>query len=244
MAIFRATIRPDVLLMQKIFHSTLIETQKSMNNNEIVVARALLDMDAVGFKLDDPITFKSGIKSPVYVDNRKLPFHPPQWTRVIESFGDLLSSDSIHYDIIAGVETAGIPHSAALGFFLDKPSVFVRKHAKDHGTKKMVEGGSVTGRKVVLIEDLVTTGGSSLDGIESLRAEGANVDSCAVIVSYGFAEANEAFEKAGVTLHSLTSFPVILKEAYSMGKIDEAGVAVVTDWLGDPHSWAARRRLA
>lgn len=215
-----------------------------MNEQAITVARALLEIDAVGFKLDDPITFKSGIISPVYVDNRKLPFHPTQWKRVIQSFGGLLNSGSIRHDIIAGVETAAVPHSSALGFYLDTPSVFVRKRAKDHGTKKMVEGGSVEGRNVVLIEDLVTTGESSLDGIESLRAEGANVDSCAVIVTYGFAEAVEAFEKAGVTLHPLTSFPVILREALSMGKIDEAGAAVATDWLGDPRGWASRHGFA
>src|SRR5689334_20369405 len=120
-------------------------------NYERQIAKTLLDIKAVGFALEKPITFKSGIISPVYVDNRRFPFFPKQWKEVIKGFAALSEAKKLQFDVIAGIETAGIPHSAALGFFLQKPSVFVRKAAKDHGTKKMIEGGDVKGKKVLLI---------------------------------------------------------------------------------------------
>lgn len=207
------------------------------------VAKSLLTIGAVGFAPQNPITFKSGIKSPVYVDNRKFPFHPSEWKTVIQGFKDLIKEKGLELDVIAGVEAAGIPHSAALGFFMDKPSVFVRKKAKDHGTKSMVEGGKVEGLRVILIEDLVTTGGSSLASIESLRKEGAVISDCLIIVSYGFRQAKEAFAKANVNLHTLTTFPIILEEALAMGKFSKEEKEIIEDWLTEPHGWAKRQGL-
>ncbi len=201
------------------------------------VAQALLEINAVGFSLEKPITFKSGIISPVYVDNRKLPFYPENWDTVLEGLAYLIRKDKIDFDVVAGIETAGIPHSAALGFILKKPSVFVRKQAKDHGTKKMVEGGSVKGKKVLLIEDHVTTGGSSLAGVASLRAEGAIVTDCLCITNYEFQEVFTAFEKANVKLHMATTFKVILEEAVKAQKITQSQIATIQDWMKDPYSW-------
>jgi len=197
------------------------------------VAQALLKIGAVKFVLDNPITFKSGIVSPVYVDNRIFPFNPTEWQTVIEGFAELIQTNNLNAEIIAGVEAAGIPHSSALGFLLKKPSVFVRKQAKDHGTKKLVEGGNVSGRKVVLVEDLVSTGISSLSAVEMLRQEGAVVSDCLVIVSYGFTSAKQAFKDAGVKMHSLTSFPVILEEAKKQNLIDEDGFKKIEAWFAE-----------
>ena len=180
---------------------------------ETQVAKALLKIGAVKFDPKNPITFKSGIKSPVYVDNRKLPFHPAEWKIVLDGFKDVIEKNKINFDIVAGVEAAGIPHSAALGYAMQMPSVFIRKQAKDHGTKKLVEGGEVSGKKVIMLEDLVSTGISSLTAVGALRAEGAIVENCLVIVSYGFEESKKAFADAKVNLLSLTSFPIILKTA-------------------------------
>lgn len=202
------------------------------------IAKVLLKIEAVVFKLDNPITFKSGIVSPVYVDNRKLPFFPNEWKVVLDGFKELIEKEKIDFDIIAGVESGGIPHSAALGFFLNKPSIFVRKKAKEHGTKSMIEGGSVNGKKVLLIEDLVSTGGSSLAGIESIRNEGGIVNDCLVIVSYDFKEAKVAFENAKVKLHPTTSFPIILNEAISSGKISDIATEKIKKWFNNPHDWA------
>jgi orotate phosphoribosyltransferase len=204
------------------------------------IAQVLLKIEAVGFDIEKPITFKSGIKSPVYVDNRKLPFFPSGWKIVLNGFKELIEKNKIDFDIVAGVESGGIPHSAALGFILNKPSIFVRKKAKEHGTKSMIEGGSVSGKKVLLIEDLVSTGGSSLAGIESIRNEGGIVDDCLVIVSYDFKEAKDAFLKAKVKLHPTTSFPVILDEAISSGKISGLQAEKVKEWFSDPYNWASK----
>lgn len=200
------------------------------------IGQLLLDISAVGFTAT-PIRFKSGILSPVYVDNRTLPSFPEQWIEVIETFGSLIREKALAFDGIAGIESAGIPHSAALGYSLRKPSVFVRKAAKDHGTKRMVEGGDVKGKQIVLVEDLVTTGGSSLHGVEQLRAAGAQVTDCLCIVSYGFAQADEAFKKAGVVLHPLVTFSEILSSALQAGLIDDSQHREVDAWLADPHAW-------
>jgi orotate phosphoribosyltransferase len=212
-----------------------------MSNYKVEIAKALLDIGAVGFKPKDPITFKSGIKSPVYVDNRRFPFNPSQWAKVIQGFQDLIKADKIDFDVIAGIETAGIPHSAALGFAMQKPSVFVRKQVKDHGTKSRIEGGKVEGKKVLLIEDLVTTGGSSLSGVEALRTEGAVVNDCLVIISYGFPVSVAAFKEAKVGLHALTSFNEILEEALSRKMFSESEMAIIKNWLSEPKGWAKRQ---
>ncbi|MDE1156070.1 MAG: orotate phosphoribosyltransferase [Acidobacteriaceae bacterium] len=201
------------------------------------IAEAILDIGAAGFCAAQPITFKSGIVSPVYCDNRRFPYWPQQWRSVIEGFAALLQQEGIAAEVIAGVEAAGIPHSAALGFATGKPSVFVRKQAKEHGTKKMVEGGDVAGKHVVLVEDLVTTGMSSLAAIEMLRAEDAIVTDCLAIISYGFAEAQEKFAAAGVRLHALTSFAEVLESAEAKGKISAQDSESVRVWLQDPRAW-------
>lgn len=206
------------------------------SDTSLKVAQALLEIKAVGFP-DQPITFKSGIKSPVYVDNRRFPFYPAAWKTVIEGFAAL--SQTVEFEVIAGIETAGIPHSAALGLFLQQPSVFVRKQVKDHGTKKRVEGGVVEGKRVLLIEDHITTGGSSLSGVAALRAEGATVTDCFAITSYEFAEAEQAFAEAGVTLHTLTSFSQILSVAENQSILQPSSLASVKNWLADPHHWQA-----
>jgi orotate phosphoribosyltransferase len=211
-------------------------------SNEI--AAALITIDGVGFRPASPITFKSGIKSPVYCDNRRFPFWPEQWAKVIAGFQRLIAENKIPVDVIGGVEAAGIPHSAALGFAMQKPSIFIRKEPKEHGTKKRVEGGDVSGKRVVLVEDLVTTGGSSMAAIEALRSEGAVVTDCLAIISYDFPEAVELFAERGVTLHATTTFEDVLEIALEQGTIAKAEAALVRDWLRDPRGWAARQGVA
>src|SRR5579875_587055 len=174
------------------------------------VARALLQIGGVGFRLDDPITFKSGIVSPVYCDNRTFPFWPLEWKKVIEGFSAMIERENISFDVIGGIEAAGIPHSAALGYAMQKPSIFIRKQPKEHGKRARIEGGDVRGKRVLLVEDLVTTGSSSLSGVQALRDAEAIVTDCLAIISYGFAEAELAFETARVRLHTLTNFETVL----------------------------------
>lgn len=200
------------------------------------VAKALVAIGAVGFVSDKPITFKSGIISPIYIDNRCFPYYPDQWKIVLNGFAEKIR-ESGDIEVIAGIESAGIPHSATLGYMTHTPSVFIRKAAKDHGAKKMVEGGEVKGKKVILVEDLVTLGGSSLHGVAELRKAGAVVEDLLVIVSYGFAESKKAFAENKINVLALTDMATILEVAVEMGKLDANTKKIVEEWHDKPWEW-------
>ena len=207
------------------------------DNRAKAVARALLDAGTVTLRPDDPVTFKSGLRSPVYVDNRLLISQPEPWRVVVEAFEAELPEHDL---VIAGVESAGIPHSSALAYAAARPSVFVRKAAKEHGLARRIEGGDVAGRRTVLVEDMVTTGGSSLSAVEALREAGAEVSDCFAIITYGFAEARDAFEAAEVRLTTLTTFETVVAQALERGEIDAREAELVRAWLADPHAWDGR----
>ena len=209
----------------------------AIHESSLAVAQALWQIGAVGYSADKPVTFKSGIISPVYVDNRRLPYHPAQWHVIIDQFAALVQHNPNPPDVIAGVETAGIPHSAALAYTLNIPSVYVRKQPKDHGTKSRIEGGDVTGKRVLLIEDMVTTGESSLAAVEALREAGAVVEGCLAIITYGFDETQRAFESANVALNTLTTFMMVVGAGREQGYLTDAQADVVLAWLRDPRSW-------
>lgn len=213
----------------------------SFTELEARVAGALLDSQAVVFTPQQPITFKSGIRSPVYVDNRRLPFWPALWRIVIEGFGQVIAAEDLPLEVIAGIAVAGIPHSAALAYALRAPSVFVRPEPKDHGTRSQVEGGDVRGKRVLLVEDLVTTGGSSLGGVVALRDAGATVTDCLCITSYGFPEAAAAFEAARVRLWPLTPFRAIVAEAARRGLFGVQELQTIEAWMRDPHGWTSAK---
>ena len=206
------------------------------------IARALLDIGAVGFSPDAPITFKSGIRSPVYVDNRALIYHPAAWHLIVEGFRSLIDAADFDFDIIAGVAVGGVPHSSALAYIKNKPSVFVRKEEKAHGKGQRIDGGDVRQQRVLLVEDLVTTGGSSLSAVDALRAAGARVADVLAIISYGFSAASEAFDSAGLRLHTLTNFATVLSQARARGALDEQQIAVVRRWFADPQNWEQKSK--
>jgi orotate phosphoribosyltransferase len=208
------------------------------------MARLLLDIGAVGFSPREPITFKSGIVSPVYGDNRRIIYWPQQWQQVIAGLQELIAAQALEFDVIAGIATGGVPHSSALAFTLAMPSVYVRKESKDHGTQNRIEGGEIRGQQVLLVEDMVTTGGSSLNGVTLLRDSGATVTDCLAITTFGFPMAYHAFQVANVRLHALTDFYTIVQEGVSVGKLDASDIEIIEDWLHEPHHWAERHGLA
>ena len=157
--------------------------------------------------------------------------------QVIDAFAAALPPGE---PVLAGVESAGIPHSSALAYSAGLPSVFVRKAAKEHGLGRRIEGGDVAGQRTILVEDMVTTGGSSLSAVEALREAGAAVSDCFAIITYGFSEALEAFDAAGVTLTTLTTFEAVVAEALTAGTVDEREAELVRSWLSDPHAWDDR----
>ncbi len=201
------------------------------------IAKALLDIGAVGFSPGSPVTFKSGIRSPVYVDNRALSYHPVAWHSVIKGFQELIDSRRLDYDLIAGVAMGGVPHSSALAYVSGNPSVFIRKESKGHGKGKRIEGGTVAGRRVLLLEDLVTTGGSSLSAVNALRQAGADVTDVLAIISYGFHEAMEAFKWADLNLHTLTDFEILLEIAQERDIFATEQAKLIRSWFDDPYNW-------
>lgn len=201
-------------------------------------AKALLDIGAIGFSPDAPIAFKSGIQSPVYIDNRRLIYHPAAWHSIIDGFRSLIDAHRLECDLVAGVAVGGVPHSSALAFTLKRPSVFIRKESKGHGRSQRIEGGDVDKRQVLLVEDLVTTGGSSLSAVDALRDAGALVTDALAIVSYGFAEAASAFARAELALHTLTDIETLLELARERGTLNLEQVAVIRSWLADPYAWS------
>jgi len=204
------------------------------------VARALVEASALIYQPGSTVTFRSGLRSPMYVDGRRLIFHPGPWHVVIEALRSTLEAGPVEADIVAGVETAGIPHSSALAFASRLPSVFVRKEAKEHGLGRRVEGGDVAGRRVALVEDLVTTGGSSLDAVRALRDAGAKVTDCLAITTYGFDGVSSAFDGAGVRLTVLTTVATIVDEATASGTLDRVAADDIRGWLADPARWSGR----
>lgn len=202
------------------------------------IALVLLTTGALRFQPESPLTFKSGLVSPVYVDNRILQAYPTEWRIIIETLADNIRQLKDVVDVIVGVATAGIPHSAALAYQMRKASAFVRKEPKVHGTGRLIEGADVAEKHVVLIEDMVTTGQSSLGAVEVLRESKARVDHCFAITSYGFA--TERFVAAGVELHPLVTFDVLLAAAVRGGYLAAADRPVIENWLSDPDSWAER----
>ena len=210
-------------------------------NTKLSSAKALLDIGAIGFAPDQPITFKSGIQSPVYVDNRQLIYYPAAWQIVIEGFKSLIKSRRLQFDLIAGVAVGGVPHSSALAYSMVRPSVFIRKETKGHGMGNRVEGGDVAGRRVLLVEDLVTSGGSSLSAVDALRESGATVTDALAIISYGFSAARSAFERADIALHTLTDFETLLELARERQVLKAKQVALIRQWFADPSAWSPQK---
>lgn len=204
------------------------------------IAKALLEIGAVGFSPDNPITFTSGIISPVYVDNRVLVYHPVQWRLVIDGFATYIRSRNLKNDVIAGVAVGGVPHSSALAYTLKTPSVFIRAETKAHGKRKLIEGGDVNGQRVLLVEDHVTTGGSSLEAVRELRKAGACVSDVLAVTSYRFPDTEKAFAQEKLALHTLTEFDILLEMARDVGQLETAHLPVVRSWLADPYGWSVK----
>ena len=211
-------------------------------STEEKVAKALIAAEAVFFVPDAPVTFASGIRSPVYMDTRRLLATPELWSAVIVELAKAACGQeggaNGSAEIVAGVAVGGIPHSTAVALRAGLPSCFVRKQAKEHGRGKAIEGADVEGRKVVLVEDVITTGGSSLDAIASLREAGAEVARCVAIVGYDMDGTSDKFTESGVPLRLLAPFPAVLEAAQASGLFSQEAIDEARRWHQDPHSWS------
>lgn len=201
------------------------------------VAEFLLQIKAVKLSPNKPFTWASGWKSPIYCDNRKTLSYPAVRTYIRQQFVQAIEHEFGRPDMIAGVATGGIAHGALVAHDMGLPFVYVRSSAKEHGMKNQVEGDIGTGRNVVVVEDLVSTGKSSLMAATALREEGIEVKGMVSIFTYGFDEAREAFDTAKVKLFSLTNYSILLDQALHSGYITEKDLLPLNEWRKDPAVW-------
>ena len=200
------------------------------------LAAALLSAGAVHLRPDQPFTFASGLRSPIYCDNRLLIGDVAARRVVVPAFAAACAGA----DVIAGTATAGIPGAAWVSEALSLPMAYVRGAAKGHGRGRQIEGAAVQGRRVVLLEDTISTGESALAAAAALRSEGAEVLSCACIFSWGWQSIRDAFAAADLPLTVLTPLPTLLDSATQQGLLAGPQRALVDDWVADPQGWAAR----
>lgn len=208
-----------------------------MTNYSAKVASALLEIEAIKLRPDQPFKWASGWNSPIYCDNRLSLSFPSTRTLVKEGLISLIRTHFKGAEAIAGVATAGVPQGAILADALNLPFVYVRPKPKDHGMENLIEGKVVKGQKVVVVEDLISTGGSSLKAVEALRDSGFEVLGMVAIFTYGFNTAKDNFEKAKVTLHTLSDYEALVNEAVSKGVIKKEELESLKDWRKDPASW-------
>lgn len=196
------------------------------------IAKALLSVDAVLLRPHEPFTFASGIKSPVYTDCRKTISSVFVREEIAKTFAAIVQQLG-NVDVIAGTASAGIPHAAWLAQLLHLPMIYVRSGAKEHGTKKLVEGIVEKGKRAVLIEDTISTGGSSVEAAKVLQAEGIEVVAILAIYSHGFRVSFEKFSAANLRLHVLCQLEDVLKEALAQKKLTTHQIAVVQKWKSE-----------
>jgi len=204
------------------------------------LASYLLQSKAIIINPANPFTWASGWCSPIYCDNRKTLSYPEIRTFIRDMFIEQVSTNFGIPDIIAGVATGAIAHAALVADKMELPLLYVRSSQKSHGLGNQVEGDVNTGKTVVVVEDLVSTGGSSLNAVSALRDEGLEVLGMTAIFTYGFPVAKENFSKAGVQLHTLGNYHDLIEEAADTGYIHSKDLDTLKSWRKDPAVWNAK----
>ena len=200
-------------------------------------AEKLLHIKALKVNIEQPFTWASGWKSPVYCDNRKILSFPHVRDYVKSELANTIMENFPEAESLAGVATAGIPHGALAADLLRLPFIYVRSKPKGHGLTNQIEGVLTEGQKVVVIEDLVSTGMSSLEAVEALRAAGADVIGMCALFTYGFPQAQEAFEKANVKLITLSNYNALMEVAISQSLVRAEDGEKLQEWRMSPSTW-------
>ena len=208
-----------------------------MNDIKTLIAKDLLSIKAVFFRPDEPFTWASGIKSPVYCDNRLTLTAPKVRDDVENSLAETIKKEYPEVEVLMGTSTAGIAHAAITAHILDLPMGYVRSGHKDHGRGNQIEGKLEKGQKVVVVEDLISTGGSSLKAVEAIRKSGSEVVGMVASYTYGFDVAQKAFEEANVKLITLTNYEAVLEVALETGYITESQIPMLNEWRANPSEW-------
>ncbi|MBF0104870.1 MAG: orotate phosphoribosyltransferase [Deltaproteobacteria bacterium] len=204
------------------------------------MAQILMDLGAVLVRPERPFVFASGIKSPIYCDNRLLISHPVERRAVVDGFLYLLHDHTIQFDTVSGTATAGIPWAAWIAHATDKPMIYVRRDAKGHGRQNNIEGQLQAGARVVVIEDLVSSGVSSVNTIESIQKNGGFVTACLAIFSYQMRTALQRFADIKVPLYVLCGFSDLIEYACTHRHMSQDHKGMVLEWAKDPQGWGAK----
>ena len=208
-----------------------------MDNMKKAFAAKLLDVKAIKLQPNAPFTWASGWKSPFYCDNRKVLSFPKLRTYVKLELTHAVLEYFSNAEVVAGVATGAIAQGALVDDALGLPFVYVRSKAKDHGMGNLIEGELSKGAKVVVVEDLISTGGSSLKAVEAIRQAGAEVIGMVASYTYGFPVAEKAFADAGVKLVTLTDYDHVVEEALETNYISDADIELLHEWRKDPANW-------
>ncbi|AOT70971.1 orotate phosphoribosyltransferase [Geosporobacter ferrireducens] len=200
------------------------------------IAKMLLEIQAVALRdTQNLFTWASGIQSPIYCDNRLTMAYPQVREAIAEGFAALIREKYPEAEVLVGTATAGIPHAAWTAQKLDLPMAYVRSNAKVHGRGNQIEGKVQQGQKVVVIEDLLSTGGSSLKAVKALQEAGADVLGVVAIFSYGFDQLDQLFSSEGVVYHTLTSYQILLPLAKEIGLLEEKEISLLEQWSKNPY---------
>lgn len=201
------------------------------------IAAELLDIKAVYLKPEDPFTWASGIKSPIYTDNRVTLSYPETRTIIENGFVETIKAHYPQVEVIAGTATAGIPHGAIIADKMDLPFAYIRSKPKDHGAGNQIEGRVLSGQKMVIIEDLISTGGSVLDAAAAAIREGAEVLGVVAIFTYQLPKATASFQEAGIELITLSNYSELIRVAKVKGYIDADGLQLLEKFKEDQENW-------
>lgn len=210
---------------------------KNNNDSALKIAEFLLQIKAVKLQPNQPFTWASGWKSPIYCDNRKTLSYPKIRTFIRQEFVNSIIEKFGKPDVIAGVATGGIAQGALVAQELGLPFVYVRSEAKSHGLTNQVEGVIEKGQSVVVIEDLISTGGSSLKAVDALRKEGCEVKGMAAIFTYGFKTAEENFKAAKCDVVTLCDYDTLIQQAIASGYVNQSDLASLQSWREEPSAW-------
>jgi orotate phosphoribosyltransferase len=203
------------------------------------VARRLLEIKAVKLAPNEPFTWASGLLSPIYCDNRVALSYPEVRRFIVSALAEQSAAFG-EFDVVAGVAMAGIAHGALLADRLEKPFVYVRSSAKEHGRRNLIEGElRGQGQRVLVVEDLISTGGSCLKAAEALVNAGCRVAGVLAIFQYGFPKAAEAFGEKNIEFQTLTDYEALVQEAVAMGYVSDADLGTLRRWRENPEGWGA-----
>lgn len=202
------------------------------------VAEILLNIKAVKVKVDPPFTWTSGIKSPVYCDNRRLISHPEGRKIIVDAFDRIIKENQMAPEVIGGTATAAIPWAAFLAYQMNLPMIYIRPEKKEHGAGKQIEGDLEPGKKVLIVEDLISTGGSLIKSAKAVREEGkCKVTDVIAIMTWEFEKADDAFKKARLNLTTLTDFTNLIGLAVERGDIKQDEFEKILEFKKGPALW-------